>query len=112
VHALISPIFFYGEQEENDFEEGREKGYKDKRGETRAKSQQGGAEQRSVRGNIEQGDKEHEVNREEGRKSNMEGERLLRGESGNCIFTARFMLQSLEKPASLLILITTTLCIL
>lgn len=61
-----------GEREENDFEEGREKGYKDKRGETRAKSQQGGAEQRSSRGNIEQGDEEHEVNKEEGRKNNLE----------------------------------------
>jgi hypothetical protein len=62
----------HGEREETDFEEGREKGYKDKRGEIRAKSQQGGAEQRSTRGNIEQGDEEHEVNKEEGRKSNLE----------------------------------------
>ena len=61
-----------GEPEENDYEEGRREVYEYKRGETRTKSQQGGAEQRSASGNTEQGDKEHEVSKEEGRKSTLE----------------------------------------
>jgi hypothetical protein len=40
------------EPEENDYEEGRGEVYEYERGETRTKSQ-GGAEQRSVRGNTE-----------------------------------------------------------
>jgi hypothetical protein len=61
-----------GELEENDYEEGRGEIYKYERGETRTKSQQGGTGQRSASGNTEQGDDEHEVNKEEGRKSNLE----------------------------------------
>jgi hypothetical protein len=61
-----------GEPEENDYEEGRGEVYEYERGETRTKSQQGVAEQRSASGNTEQGDEEHEVNKEEGRKSTLE----------------------------------------
>jgi len=61
-----------GEPEENDYEEERGEVYEYKGGETRTKSQQSRAEQRSVSGNTEQGDDEHEVNKEEGRKSNLE----------------------------------------
>jgi len=65
-----------GELEENDYEEGRGERYEYERGGTKTKSQQGGAEQRSASGNTEQGDEEHEVNKEEGRKSNLEGKDL------------------------------------
>jgi hypothetical protein len=58
-----------GEPGENDYEEGRGEVYEYERAETRTKSQQGGAEPRSPSGNTEQGDEEHEVNIEEGRKS-------------------------------------------
>jgi hypothetical protein len=55
-----------GEPEENDY--GEREVYEYKRGETRTKSQQGGAEQRFVNGDTEQDDEEHEV-KEEGRKN-------------------------------------------
>jgi hypothetical protein len=61
-----------GELEESDYEEGKGEVYEYERGETRTKSQQGGTGQRSASGNTEQGNDEHEVNKEEGRKSNLE----------------------------------------
>jgi hypothetical protein len=61
-----------GELEENDYEEGRGEIYKYERGETRTKSQQGGAELRSASGNTEHGNIEYEVNKEEARKTNLE----------------------------------------
>ena len=48
--------------------------YEYKRSEPRTKSQHSGAEQRSASGNTEQDDEEHEVNEEEGHKSNLEDE--------------------------------------
>lgn len=63
-----------GEAEENDVEEGRGSKYEYKRSEPRTKSQQSGAEQRSASGNTEQDDEEHELNKEEGHKSNLEND--------------------------------------
>jgi hypothetical protein len=70
-----------GEPEENDYEEGRGKVHdhqrRIKKADTpreqqptrRTKSQQSGAEQRSASGDTKQEDEEHEVTKEEGRKS-------------------------------------------
>lgn len=60
--------------EETDFEEGRGERFEDKRRETRARSQQSGAEQRSASGNREQDCEEHVVSEDKERASASKGE--------------------------------------
>ncbi|KAH9205433.1 hypothetical protein DL95DRAFT_470587 [Leptodontidium sp. 2 PMI_412] len=59
--------------EDTNFEEGGLEKHGDQRREPRAKSQQGGEEQKSTSGNREKNDQEHRVNRKEGHVRNSEG---------------------------------------
>jgi hypothetical protein len=72
-----------GEPEENDLEGGRVGKYEYKRREPRTRSEQSGAEQRSVSGNRAQDNEEHEVNNDEGYTSNSEDKVLQLGNSSS-----------------------------